>query len=193
MRETPMRSATRIVASVHDALDTDLPLVIYGHSMGALLGFELARSISARHANAPAHLVVSGFGSPRTTATRADMSLLTDSQFIARLADLDGTPTEILEDRELMAIMLPVLRADFDVVAGYGYAPGPILKCPITAIVGRDDPEVEVAELEAWRGETSGSCRLVVLPGDHFILEGDVSPILDLISSSLADARATSG
>lgn len=195
IREAPLRDVGAVVTSVCAALEPDLdtPLVIYGHSMGALLGFELARALAAIDAPPPLHLFVSGFGGPSRSSPRFAVADMTDDEFIDYLGELNGTPAEVLENPELMELMLPVLRADFELVANYRYEPGLALDCPITAIAGSDDPEVDLDELDAWRTETSRECEVIVMSGDHFFLHQQRGRLLAYVAAELADRGARTG
>jgi medium-chain acyl-[acyl-carrier-protein] hydrolase len=188
IREPPLRRVDEISAPVALTLGPELnrPFAIYGHSMGALLGFELARALAEIGARPPVRLFVSGFGGPSTAVPRRSVADMTDDEFLDYLADLNGTPSKVFDDSELMALMLPILRADFEMVAGYRYRPAPRLACPITAFIGHDDPEVSAEELGAWRVETDEDCKIVVLPGDHFFLHEHCALLLAHIAAELA-------
>ena len=164
---------------------TDVPFGFFGHSMGALIGFEIARRLRCQKHHAPACLCVSGHRAPQTPPERWHLHETTDELFLEELRRLHGTPTEVLESRELMELFLPILRADFAVCETYSYVPEPPLACPIIAFVGTDDADVTLAHVEAWREQTVSDFRLYRIPGDHFFLHTAERQVLYLLSSEL--------
>lgn len=150
----------------------DLPFVFFGHSMGALLAFELARRLRGLYAIEPRQLFLSGNAAPQVPDLNPPRHALPEAEFLAELRRLNGTPEAVLQHRELMELMLPILRADFAVCETYVYTPQPLLACPIAAFGGLDDPEIRRDALAAWAEQTQGAFRLRMLPGDHFFLTG---------------------
>jgi len=154
----------------------DKPFALFGHSMGALLSFEVARRLR-RMGQEPGQLFVSGRRAPQWPDPDPPIHALPEAEFIAELRRLNGTPAAVLENRELMQLLLPTLRADFAVLDTYGYEPEPPLSCPIVAFGGLQDPDVTCEMLEAWRQQTCSGFSLQMLPGDHFFLHR-VQPLL---------------
>jgi medium-chain acyl-[acyl-carrier-protein] hydrolase len=149
--------------------DLQSSLAFYGHSMGALISFELAREISRRHGILPREMFLSGHRAP--PAPPRELRNLSDDEFIARLRKFNGTPNELLDDPEARELFLPSLRADFEVVDSYQYIAGEALPCPITAYGGLQDADVPVEGLYAWQKHTSGRCKVRMLPGGHFFIQ----------------------
>ena len=160
---------------------------LFGHSMGALIAHELAHRLLERGAPAPAHLFVSGARAPQLPRDDDRMlHTLPDAEFQAALRDLNGTPELVLADRELMELMLPTLRADFELCETYRPpARGP-LPCPITAFGGDQDREVSAAAVQAWQQCTRGAFEVVSLEGDHFFLIARGAQLLEHIELRLA-------
>lgn len=148
----------------------DRPFAFFGHSMGALLSFELARYLRWQGRPGPTHLFVSGHGAPHLPDRNPPLHALPDDQFVVKLRELNGTPEEVLHHQELLQLLIPVLRADFAVCETYVYQPEPPLNCPISAYGGLGDGYVNREELAAWREQTTGSFSLRMFPGDHFYL-----------------------
>lgn len=167
---------------------TDLPLLFFGHSLGASIAFETARRLRA--AGTRVHgLVASGRRGP--TALRDErVHERTDDGLLAELRRLSGTSSAVLGDREMMRMILSALRADYRAAETYRYSPGEILDCPITALVGDDDPKVTVEEARDWAAHTTGEFDLVVLPGGHFFLQDHQQAVLDLITTRVDKATA---
>ncbi|UJW29689.1 thioesterase domain-containing protein [Saccharothrix sp. AJ9571] len=147
-----------------------LPYALFGHSVGAVVAFELARTRSAA-GNAPTRLFVSGSVPPSRAAKQHDEQRhLSDDEFVARVEQLGGVPPDLLADPGSREVLLPRLRADYALAETYDYQPGPPLDCPISAFAGRDDHTVAAADLDDWAGHTTAGFRRRLLPGDHFYL-----------------------
>jgi medium-chain acyl-[acyl-carrier-protein] hydrolase len=156
------------------------PTAIFGHSMGALLGFELARELR-RRGHPPQWLFASGHRAPQLETTDPPAHELDDAGFLARLRELGGTPEEALEHPELMDVFLPILRADFAAVETYAYRPEAPLACGITAFGGDGDERVSRRELEAWRAQTVGRFAAHSLPGGHFFLRQSAPRLVSVV------------
>jgi medium-chain acyl-[acyl-carrier-protein] hydrolase len=187
INESPISQLTTIVREIGDALPPyfDKPFAFFGHSMGALIGFELARHLRKRGAPSPAHLFVSGCSAPHRAAQKPPIYNLPDDELLEELRRLNGTPPEVLEHPEIMELMLPLLRADFQVGDTYVYTGEPPLNCSITAFGGLADEAVTREALEAWRAHTGGDFALHMLPGDHFFLHSNESSLLGLLTRQL--------
>lgn len=152
------------------AQEIDVPFVLYGHSMGGLISFELARELFRRYKTGPRHLFLSGCPAPHLNDSRCSTFSLPDQQFLAELKRLNGTSTEVLNDPELLELFLPVLRADFELVETYQYRSGGRLPCHITVYGGRDDEQVGLEGVYGWKEYTSGNCTIRLFPGGHFFV-----------------------
>jgi medium-chain acyl-[acyl-carrier-protein] hydrolase len=189
LREPPFERARPLVEALAGALEPHLgmPFALFGHSMGAMLCFELARELRRRQWPPPLHLFVSGRRAPQLPAREAPIHDLPEPEFLARLRELNGTPEEVLGHAELMRLLIPVLRADFAVNETYVFTPGEPLDLGISAFGGLGDPEVSRDELEAWREQARGAFRLRLLPGDHFFLHGARDLITESVARDLAE------
>lgn len=163
----------------------DKPFALFGHSMGALIAFELARKLRCEYGLEPAHLFVSGRRAPHLPETESITYNLPHDEFIEELRRLNGTPREMLENPELMQLMGPVLRADFQVCQTYVYTDSPRLRCPITVFGGLKDNDVTREHLQPWRDHTSVSFTLRLLPGDHFFVHSSEAILLRAIAQEL--------
>jgi medium-chain acyl-[acyl-carrier-protein] hydrolase len=177
-----------LVAAVAEALAPflDARFVLYGHSMGAFVAFELARLLRREGRRQPEALVVSAQRGPQMPLRGEPMSLLPDDEFVAELARFDGTPGEVFEAKELLALLLPTLRADLAVTDTYAYRPEPPLDLPIAVFGGADDALVEHEELAAWRDETARESTLELLPGGRFFIHDPGSGFLRKLGETLA-------
>lgn len=146
----------------------DRPWALFGHSMGALVAYELALALLARGARAPTALFVSGRQAPHLPYRTQPLHALGRDELLAELRRLNGTPADVLNHPTLLDLMLPVLRSDFALCEAYVPSAPATLPCPISVFGGIADPLVPREDLEAWRQYTAGECRVRVLPGDHF-------------------------
>ncbi|GEJ57775.1 thioesterase II family protein [Anaeromyxobacter diazotrophicus] len=144
------------------------PFALFGHSLGALVAFEVARTLEREHQLSPAVLIASGHGAPQLARPRESLHALSEPELVARIERMGGTPAGVLTHPELRALFVPVLRADLELGETYAYRPGPPLACPVSALGGLDDDEVGWTELEGWREQTRGGWKLRMLPGGHF-------------------------
>jgi medium-chain acyl-[acyl-carrier-protein] hydrolase len=187
MRETPFSNVIPMVEAMIPAINPylDRPFVLFGHSMGALIAFELARKLRRDHKMLPECLVVSGRGAPHVPIPRAPINNLPQPEFIEGLKQLNGTPKEVLENEVLMQLITPLLRADLAVHEDYVYAEEAPLTCDILAFGGLHDSEVGRDGISAWRGHTEGEFLQRMVPGDHFFIQSAQSLFLRMLSSEL--------
>ncbi|ROP31304.1 thioesterase II family protein [Couchioplanes caeruleus] len=169
------------------------PVALFGHSMGALVGYETALLLE-RTGQAPAHLFASGRRAPSTARPEA-VHRLGDDALVAHVRELDGDTgvADALEDPDVRAMALPALRADYRAVETYPVASGPPLRCPITVFTGRDDPVVTAAEAAAWGGHTLGTFACLTFPGRHFFVTTHRDAILSEIQRRLTLVPSTVG
>ncbi|HEY2391542.1 MAG TPA: alpha/beta fold hydrolase [Candidatus Angelobacter sp.] len=189
MSERPFTRLQPLVQAVADALvpEIDSQYVFYGHSMGALISFELARELRRRNLKLPVHLFVSGRRAPSVPETEPPIFHLPPREFIAEIKRLNGTPSEFFEHAELQELILPLLRADFEIVDTYEYASEAPLACPITVYGGEQDGRVPIESLTAWKKQTSTKYNLRMLSGGHFFIE---SHKIEFIKTFVDDLKA---
>lgn len=190
LREPLFTRLPTLVEAISPAIlpHLDKPFAFFGHSMGALLGFEVARWLRRQGSPSPVHLFVSGCRSPQIAGRKPDIHLLPDALFIEELRSLNGTPDEILRDSDLRRLFLPILRADLAVSETYAYSVEGPLDCPISAFGGQHDSMVSPADLSAWRMQTNSDFALRMFAGDHFFLKRDPAFLLEAISNDIAGA-----
>jgi len=187
LMEPPFTRLSPLIQALAQALFPllDKPFAFFGHSLGALVSFELARQLRRQYAVQPVRLFISADRAPQIPNRDPPIHSLSEGEFLVELRRLNGTPREVLEDEELRQIMLPLLRADFAVYETYGYSTEPPLNCPISAFGGSQDHRVSRSDLEAWRDQTSVSFSLRMFPGDHFFLNTTQPPLLGALSQEL--------
>ncbi|MEM7759326.1 MAG: thioesterase II family protein [Cyanobacteria bacterium P01_A01_bin.40] len=187
LTERAFQSLDPLVIAIADALhhNLDKPFAFFGHSMGGLICFELARLLRKKYSLNPIHLFVSAHRAPQLPDPDPPIYNLPEPEFLEELRDLEGTPQEVLENAELMQLLLPTLRADFTVVDTYNYTAEAPLDCPITAFGGLQDREVSYEELKAWQEQTTAAFSLHMLPGNHFFIHSARSLLLKHICQDL--------
>lgn len=184
-REPFSRDWTTLVDELAAAIERDVPrpLALLGHSLGALLAFEVARRLT--HDGVPlAHLVVSGRGAPDTAPALQVPE--TDDELLRHVDRLvGGVPDSVRSSPDVLEHFLPILRADLELARAYVFTPGARLDCPITAMTGDADPIAPPSSIEAWGEQTVADCDLCVLPGGHFYLVDQEPAVLATISRRL--------
>ncbi|MGW5645337.1 thioesterase II family protein [Saccharopolyspora sp. NPDC003752] len=158
----------------------DRPLALFGHSMGAAVGFEVARRLEV----APIRLIASGRRAPSTHRDEW-VHLHDDDGLVTDLRKLSGTAADVLGDEELLRMILPAVRSDYRAAETYRGEPGAKVACPITVLLGDDDPKVTLAEAEAWREHTDAEVDLRVFPGGHFYLVEHQAGVLAVLDERL--------
>ena len=187
LMEPPFSQLSPLIGALAKALLPllDKPFALFGHSLGSLVSFELARELGAKHQVRPVRLFVSAGPAPQIPHRGFPIHSLPEKDFSAELHRLNGTPQELLNDKELMEIVFPSLRADFALYEGYKYSSAAPLNCPISAYGGLSDQKVKHNDLEAWRDQTSVSFSIRTFPGDHFFLKTAESLLLRALSNEL--------
>lgn len=164
----------------------DLPVAFFGHSLGALLAFEVSRTLRQEIGISPRHLIVSGRRAPHIHDTDRPLHEADDTDLIAYLREQGGTPLEILDNRELLNMALPALRADLRLLKSHRFVDGEPLGCPISVYGGRTDPESAHGWLEAWCRHTTAGCAVQLMPGGHFFIHSEQRDFLARIAAELS-------
>jgi pyochelin biosynthetic protein PchC len=190
-RDAPVTDLLVLADRVAEVLlaEADRPAALFGHSMGALIAFEVARRLEA--ASLPvANLFVSARVAPHLRRDR-NVHLLSDDDLVANIELLGGTRPGALRTAGLRALMLPQVRNDYRAIAAYRYEPAPPLAAPITALVGADDPIVSVMDIRAWHQHTTAAFTLDVLPGGHFYPVDQWTAVADRIGHDVFTGQDT--
>lgn len=189
MGKTPYTNIHELVPVLLDALQVsvDRNFAFYGHSLGAKIAFEAARELRRRGHAGPSHLFVGACHAPQLPWPYPAVHLLEDGQFIREMQTrYGGIPIQVIEDAELRALLVPLLKADVRLVETYHYRPEPPLDCAITAFGGSADNTVNQSAIEAWQHQTSRTFRLHTVPGDHFFVQSARDRLLATIAAELS-------
>ncbi|SDE02170.1 thioesterase II family protein [Streptomyces prasinopilosus] len=177
--------ADRLVPSLRRWAAQPVPLVLFGHSMGASVAFESVLRLGRDRLTEHCRLVVSGRTAP--SVPRESPVPDSDREILDHLAALGGTDPEIVRDPDLMDLFLPVLRNDYRAIARYRADPGAVVDTPVLCLTGDRDPQVAPEGAAAWKNHTTAGFRLETLPGDHFFLTDDPGTVVRLVTEC-ADA-----
>lgn len=163
----------------------DLPFSFFGHSVGALVAFELTRYLRLHGMRLPERLIVSGCQAPQFRSESRNLHALGDDAFLEVLRQYAGTPPEVLESRELMAMLLPTIRADFSLAENYRYRYSPLLPLPISVFAGTTDENKAPGQVDGWQKETSRACEVSWFEGGHFFLNERRDAVMQRINETL--------
>lgn len=172
LREPLYHQASPLVQALTQELQPYLnePYVFWGHSMGALLSFEVVRTIQKHRKPMPQRLIVSGYNAPQIPYADPHIHHLPQAEFLVALQELNGIPDALLQNVELQNLFLPIIRADFQLVETYTYQESDKLNCPITILDGNSDKKTNDADLQEWQKQSTKSVEMFSFSGDHFFL-----------------------
>lgn len=195
LREKPFVRMDQLVKALLHEMRPYLPgkpFAFFGHSMGAVIGFEITRLLRRENGVMPVHLFVSGRCAPQLMVPKEPTYNLPDAGFKQELQRLKGTPREVLEHPELMEVVMPLLRADFELIQTYTYRYEPPLNVPLTALGGLED-DISTEDIEGWRKETTAAFSSRMFPGDHFYLTTHQQLLLPVVIEELSRNELVSG
>lgn len=186
--DPPIDSINALVAEIATEIQPylDKPYAIYGHSMGALVNFELSRQLRRMGAPMPTQLFVSAYRAPHLPNRHEKIHQLPTPQFLTKIRELNGTPEGILQNQELVGLILPMLRADFQIHESYVYQEEPPLAVPLLACGGIDDSRITLAEVRAWEQHTNCHFRFQKFAGDHFFIKSQQRAFCALLVSAMS-------
>ncbi|MEV5878565.1 alpha/beta fold hydrolase [Streptomyces sp. NPDC052101] len=185
--EPPVDNVPDLADRIFEALRhlDDRPLALFGHSMGAVLAFEVALRMQDAGLPAPVRLFASGRRAPSRDRDER-LHQASDAQLLDEVRRLGGPHAALLADPEILEVIMPAIRGDYRAVENYRAAPGRRLQCPVTVLTGDSDPRVSIDEAAAWEEHTTGLTELQVFPGGHFFLVDQSARVSGLLADRLA-------
>ncbi|NQY37922.1 MAG: thioesterase [Alteromonadaceae bacterium] len=169
-----------LLMNISESLDR--PYILFGHSLGSRVAFELMTQCKKRGLRMPLQFIASGSRGPHILPRKTSIYQLPDKEFIEGLKDINGTPKAVLENSELMELCLPLLRADFELADTYACRENNIFDCPISVFSGKADTEITHEDLISWGNYFSGSVDLQMFPGDHFFIESNKNLVVNKVN-----------
>jgi medium-chain acyl-[acyl-carrier-protein] hydrolase len=192
VKEAFIARMDELIASAVDAITPflDKPFVIFGHSFGAICGFEVARELRRRGLKQPCLFIPAGRQAPQLKKKKPPIASLPREEFIEELQKEYGDHIgHVLESAELRDVFIPQIHADFALSESYRFVAERPLDCPIVALAGIDEDDLETDELDAWSAQTSRSFHSCRFPGDHFFIRESQAPVIEAISQEIVSVR----
>lgn len=189
--EPAHRSLSKLTEELAPVIENylDKPFAFFGHSMGAWIAFELTRKLRDRNAPLPHHLFLSARRAPHIPERFESLAQMPEDRFIQTLKEFGGMQAEILENRQILDLVMPTLRADMELLESHVFADQPPLPCPITCFGGNQDPRVTQSEIEAWKDHTTSAFQLRMFDAGHFFVDSHQSDLLQVIRQAIQTSR----
>lgn len=187
--EPCIENLNELADRIFDAIrgQTDRPLALFGHSMGATLAFEVAVRLETKLGITPRHLIASGRRAPSAVSTE-QVHLLDNAGIIANVRKLSGTSDDMLDDAELVQMVLPAIRADYRAIETHRGQPDATVSTPITVLTGDADPQVPLEDAHKWNAHTTLASEVLVFPGGHFYLNDHRNDVNGVVARILTQA-----
>lgn len=178
-----------LIDDVFQQIETNIqetPYAFFGHSLGALIAFELVHKIKDNKLPLPKHVFYSGKSAPNLENKRKMIyHLLEPAQFKEELMKLGGTSRVVFENKELEELFLPIIKNDFKLAETYQFKEGRSLYGgEITVFLGKED-ELTAEQCHQWSNCTSGTCKLIYVNGGHFFINHQAATILNIVNNTL--------
>ncbi|WDE13824.1 thioesterase II family protein [Thalassomonas haliotis] len=190
--ESPHNNMDELIAELLPLIPTllDKPTIFYGHSLGSRVAFELMTRLKAQGLPLPVHFIASGSRGPQVKAKENTTYHLADDAFMTELENLNGTPKAVLENKELMELFLPLLRADFEIAETYQYNSKITFDCPLTVLGGEQDIQITREHLQGWQDFFALPADIQILPGDHFFIDSHPELVTEQVNNIIGQLTA---
>jgi surfactin synthase thioesterase subunit len=189
--EPPKFTVDEVADAIQEAVRPSVPYSIYGHSLGGLVAFAVAQELNRRGARLPDRLFLAACRAPEMAREQArNLLALPDAEFLDVLVRMGGMPAEVQGEPGLLGLMLRVVRADFEWMAGYRHDPEPALPVPIVAFAGASDASASPQTMADWAVATTAGLTVHTLAGGHFFLQRQLLPLVAHILDEWPAARA---
>jgi surfactin synthase thioesterase subunit len=192
-KETAHRDVNTLAPAIANQLQfyLDKPYLVYGHSMGALLAFEVLRLLQQKGQALPEAAILGAHRAAHLPLKRQPMIELDDAAFIGKLVTFGGFPEEVLRSKELLQFVLPTLRADFTLCDSYRHQPSEALDCPVVMVAGTRDQEVCPQDMQPWQRHSLHPARLIELDAGHFFLKTHTDEVFQIIGQCASHCMPT--
>jgi medium-chain acyl-[acyl-carrier-protein] hydrolase len=190
--EAPYESLPELVSTLGAiiAQQDQGPFAFFGHSLGGLIAFEVTRYCEQNDLPRPLHVFASGCAAPQRRSPNRRLHELDDDALIAALKEYDDAPSDVSQNAELRALLLPTIRCDFALAENYQYRPGVPLDIPITVLAGKQDT-ISLDQLEGWQKETTGPFCIQWFDGGHFFIHSERNAVLEYLKTGLTNVQYT--
>ncbi|MBC2578803.1 thioesterase II family protein [Clostridium sp. DJ247] len=185
--ENLYNNINEIVEDIYEIIKNNLQTdyAFFGHSMGSLIAYELTYHIMKLKNKSPKHIFFSGKKAPHIMYKNRLIHTLSDIEFKNRILEFSGTPKEVFENRDMLNIFAPILRADLGIFETYKYVEKHCkLDCNITIINGKND-DLTINDISGWKQHTSKSCSIYLFNGGHFYLNENLEALISIINTTL--------
>ncbi|SFD15750.1 thioesterase II family protein [Pseudoalteromonas denitrificans] len=187
MFETPIDKmdilADNLLAEIPTLLNK--PYVLFGHSLGSRVCFELILRLNKLGLQLPLHFIASGSSGPQKERHNISYNL-PESEFISKLRTMNGTPEELLKNKELMSLLLPMLRADFEIAETFQYTGNALFNISLSIFGGEDDTDVTNDDLYLWQQFFKPKAKTTKFPGGHFFINSHKELVLEKVNKVLS-------
>lgn len=188
LREPYLRDMNQIVEQLEREIGPvlDPPFVFFGHSLGSLIAYELLQRLEATGRCRPELFFASGGPAPHTRIPPDERRTLTQDQILRDLRQISGAHASLLEDTEVLALLLPMLQADFEVYTNYRYRESAPLQSSIVSIRGASDAYITHESQLEWSRHTDRRFSFHVIPGPHLFVVDSFEALLALVNTYIS-------
>ncbi|MBS0636169.1 MAG: thioesterase [Verrucomicrobia bacterium] len=182
LKDLPATSMSDLISTILPQIEllVDRPFVLYGHSYGSCIAYELAKHLH------PKALFVSSRRAPHIPSPLPPASPLPDNEFLDVMQNLyNAIPASVLKDKELLNMLLPTFKEDIRINETYVASPLPLLETPIFALYGKDDKTVSSQDMQAWQEVTKGTFTYLPFEGGHFFIDQAKAKVIRMIEDSI--------
>ncbi|KGJ86793.1 thioesterase II family protein [Colwellia psychrerythraea] len=162
------------------------PYILFGHSLGSRVAFELMSQLKMLNHPPPIHFIASGSRGPQYLSNNEPIYHLKDEEFINEIRGLNGTPPAVLDNKELMDLFLPMLKADFEIADKYCYNKNETFNCPISVLGGEDDFDITYSKLSGWGEHFTHDAEIHMFVGNHFFIDSNKEGVLKKVNNIIA-------
>lgn len=189
LAEPVLTRMDELVEAVVAVIPAGAPYTMFGHSLGALVAYEVTRALRRAGRPLPDHLIVSGYPAPSLPRSETQVHTLSDDELLGEVGRRhDGLPAEVLADPELKSLVARYLRADYEILETYEWRTEDPLPIPVTVFGGRDD-EIADEALLAWQRHAADEIAVRMFAGGHFYFRENQAPVLRALAGEIRKSR----